>query len=144
MTRSIVQETANREQVTAEIRARLGAWNASQASIADEENIVLKVEDEAGDLVAGAVGSLWGAVLELEFLWVADSERGAGLGSQLLGEMEETARARGCRTVITHTYSFQAPEFYRKRGYEIMNQVRGFPDGVTRDYFRKELVETQD
>jgi predicted N-acetyltransferase YhbS len=75
----------------------------------------------------------------LEYLWVDINEQGKGLGSQLLRELERIATDKGCHNIFTNTYSFQAPEFYSKFGYESMGVVSGFPDRVTKHFFKKKL-----
>jgi hypothetical protein len=54
-------------------------------------------------------------------------------------ETRPAFRGRGCHNIFTNTYSFQAPEFYSKFGYESMGVVSGFPDRVTKHFFKKKL-----
>lgn len=123
----------------AELRGRLAAWNASASGIAGERWLAALVRDQTGDLMGGAVGRAWGEVLELRFLWVHETRRGSGVGSQLLLRMESEAAALGCMTVITDTFSFQAPEFYRRRGYEVFGKIEGYPESTAKYFLRKTI-----
>ncbi len=54
-------------------------------------------------------------------------------------EAEDEARRRGCREAVVTTINFQAPEFYRRHGYQIFGQVDCAP-GIARIFLSKELV----
>lgn len=100
---------------------------------------MLTIKRDDDTLIAGIVAWLWGAGLELEYLWVDKNERGKGFGSKLLIELERIAIDKGCHNIFTNTYSFQAPAFYSKFGYETMGVVSGFPDRVKKHFFKKKL-----
>lgn len=88
--------------------------------------------DERGELAAGLTGRTWATWLHVDQLWVDARHRGAGLGSLLLEKAERVAAAeRDCARSRLETWGFQAPEFYRKRGYEVIGQVADYPPGVT-------------
>ena len=57
-----------------------------------------------------------------------------------LGLAEEQAQARGCKGVFLYTYSFQAPGFYQKHGYQLMGVLEDCPPGHQRYYLKKLLV----
>jgi hypothetical protein len=54
-----------------------------------------------------------------------------------LQEFEEHARCRGCNVFYLTTLSFQAPDFYRKRGYASLAEISGYPDGITKYLLHK-------
>lgn len=88
--------------------------------------------DDRGALAGGLAGRTWAYWLHVDLLWVGEEHRGSGLGSQLLAEAERVAVAdRGCTRSRLETWGFQAPGFYRKRGYEVSGQVDDYPPGVT-------------
>ncbi|WP_405871998.1 MULTISPECIES: GNAT family N-acetyltransferase [unclassified Streptomyces] len=90
------------------------------------------VLDNQDDLAAGLVGHTWTTWLHVTYLWVDERWRGAGLGSRLLSEAEGIARReRGCRSSRLETWDFQAPEFYKKQGYEVVSVIPDYPPGVT-------------
>ena len=60
---------------------------------------------------------------------IAPGFRGRGLGSELLSAAEVHAREKGCRVVILSSHSFQAPDFYVRRGYQQVAQISDYPVG---------------
>ncbi len=89
---------------------------------ADEEQFVLKVEDENGEIIGGCIAEAyeyhWSRVL-LEELWVDERYRHQGIGSMIIREVERIAREKGCRVVTLGTASYMARPFYEKHGYTV-------------------------
>jgi len=52
---------------------------------------------------------------------------------------EVEARKRGARYAYLDTFDFQAPEFYKKYGYEVFGVLEDFPSGHTRYFMKKQL-----
>ena len=65
-----------------------------------------------------------------------------GIDSTLLTQAEQAAMQRGCRYAYLDTFSFQAPQFYQKRGYVIFGELPNFPQGCSRFFLKKDLSET--
>jgi len=101
--------------------------------------IVRVARDESGTIVGGAYGCTYFSSLCLEVLWVNESYRGQNIASRLLLEVENEAKEAGCVIAHTTTYSFQAPQFYIKNGYEICGEINGFPDDVKLYTLKKQL-----
>jgi GNAT superfamily N-acetyltransferase len=104
----------------------------------------LAARDAAGALAGGLVGdTTWGATgdgwLHVELLWVAETQRGLGLGGRLLAAAEAEAARRGCRHAYLDTFAFQARPFYERRGYAVFAEQEGFPPGSRRYWMRKAL-----
>ncbi|MFE6360946.1 GNAT family N-acetyltransferase [Streptomyces sp. NPDC057806] len=88
--------------------------------------------DGEGGLAGGLVGHTWATWLHVAYLWVDARHRGVGLGSRLLAEAERLAREeRGCAAVRLETWDFQAPEFYRRLGYDVVCVIPDYPPGIT-------------
>jgi GNAT superfamily N-acetyltransferase len=96
--------------------------------------------DEEDALAGGLAGHTWTAWLHVTYLWVDGRHRGTGLGSRLLSEAERVAREeRDCLRSRLETWDFQAPDFYRKRGYEVVCVIPDYPPGVTEYTMTKRL-----
>ncbi|MET9363653.1 GNAT family N-acetyltransferase [Streptomyces sp. NPDC006632] len=94
----------------------------------------------AGLVAGGLVGRTWAGWLHVDLLWVDAGLRAAGLGSQLLSRAEELAHSeRGCVFSRVETWDFQAPGFYRGRGYEVVAAIPDYPPGVTEFTLTKPL-----
>ncbi|MFF4547519.1 GNAT family N-acetyltransferase [Streptomyces sp. NPDC001435] len=96
--------------------------------------------DGTGEQAGGLVGHTWTTWLHVTYLWVDERHRGSGLGSRLLAEAERIARQdRGCRSARLETWDFQAPDFYRKQGYEVVCVIPDYPPGITEYTLTKQL-----
>ncbi len=105
----------------------------------DYRPLAIFLRDEAGATRGGALGYSWGGWLHLEYLWVAEPLRGQGYGTSLLRAAETEARERGCRGVFLDSFEFQAPEFYKRYGYQVYAELPDLPPGHTLYYLRKDL-----
>ena len=93
---------------------------------ADEEEFVLKIENEDGEIIGGCIAEAyeyhWSRMF-LNTLWVEERWRHHGLGSVLLREVERIAREKGCRVVTLGTASYMARPFYEKHGYTVFTTL---------------------
>jgi GNAT superfamily N-acetyltransferase len=115
-------------------------FNAAATGFRDGRLLAVLLRDGEGTIYAGLSGHTWGGCCEVKLLWVEASRRRAGLGSRLLEAAEAEARARGCRHVVLSTHSFQAPAFYRARGYVVAGRFADFPSGHSQLFLAKALV----
>ena len=95
--------------------------------------------DAEGNVIAGIVaGTYWGWMY-VDILWVHEEYRKKGIGSKLLSAAEKEAVLRGCHHVHLDTMSWQAPEFYKKHGYEIIGVLPDVPKGYLKYLLMKAL-----
>ena len=92
-----------------------------------------------GEILGGLLGYLWGGWLHVNILWVSEALRGQGQGTRLMDAAEAMAVEHGATSATLETFSFQAPGFYRKRGYSVCGQIDGYPPGHTKFILRKAL-----
>ena len=123
----------------AAIGAGLTAFNEADAGPADRQALAVLVRDAADELVAGISGfSAWGW-LYVQWLWVAEAQRGAGLAGRMLEAAEAEARRRGCHGAHIDTFNPVALKVYRRAGYLPFGELDDFPAGRTRTFLRKRL-----
>ncbi|WP_144699796.1 GNAT family N-acetyltransferase [Fictibacillus phosphorivorans] len=103
--------------------------------------LTVQILDKHGELAAGMSGWTWGVAAGIAMTWVREDVRKDGLGSQLLQDFEVEALTRGCTHVFTTSFTFQAPGFYERHGYQELFRWEGLPTPDAADiHFRKELV----
>jgi ribosomal protein S18 acetylase RimI-like enzyme len=119
------------------VDAGLESHNLSAAPLSDVRSLAAFASTPTGVVVGGAVGRTWGACCEIQQLWVAPAHRRSGTATRLLLEFEQRAAARGCRVFYLTTLSFQAPDFYRRRGYEVLASISGYPDNIIKYLMHK-------
>jgi len=118
----------------------LRAYNMAQAGDPKPEAIALLVRGEDSDeVIGGLYGEIFYRWLFIELLAIPDQSRGQGVGSQLMSMAEEVAREKGCTGIWLDTFSFQAPDFYRKHGYSQFGELDVYPSEHKRLFFQKRL-----
>jgi len=76
-------------------------------------------EDDDGNIIGAITGhSLYNEVYISELV-VDPGYRGTGLGSKLIGAVEEAFTGKGFDKLTVTTYEFQAPLFYQKLGFRV-------------------------
>jgi GNAT superfamily N-acetyltransferase len=96
-------------------------------------------EDTLGRKRAGLTGETFGNWLCIKYLWVSEELRGQGIGSKLLTSAENEAIKKGAKYSFVDTFSFQAPEFYKKHGYKEVFNLFEYPYTGSRYYLIKYL-----
>jgi GNAT superfamily N-acetyltransferase len=114
-------------------------FNEQHAGSSGHRHLCLFLHAPDDTVVGGLVGSTFYKWLCIELLWVKEELRGQGHGQRLLAQAEQEARRRGAKGAFLDTFSFQAPDFYKKNGYEVFGVLQDFPEGHQRYYLRKRL-----
>jgi ribosomal protein S18 acetylase RimI-like enzyme len=123
------------------VRNKLIEFNSKQVPNGVYEEMNLCVKDQEDRIIAGLNSVICWNWMEIDILWVDDEHRGSGHGKRLLEEAEEIARSKQCTFIKLNTFSFQAPEFYKKYGYKEMAVIENAPLGSKHYYFIKELTD---
>jgi GNAT superfamily N-acetyltransferase len=128
------------EAAVAELRERLIAFNIAVTGYDDGRSLSCFLRDDDGEMYAGLDGFTWGGYAMIEWLWVAEPQRGRGLGRRMVLAAEREAAARGCAVVRVNTHTFQAPEFYLSLGYSEIGRAVDAPVGHGEVFFSKRLL----
>lgn len=107
----------------------LSSFNAAATGIDDGRELFAELCDHDGQLYAGVHGWSWAGTCWIASLWVRDDRRGRGVGTALMRAVEAEARSRGCTQIALMTRSFQAPDFYRRHGFEQVGELEDYPRG---------------
>ena len=79
-------------------------------------------------------GSYLAAAVTTGVMIVGKEYRRDGVGSKLVAAVEDAYRGKGYEKIALTTFGFQAPEFYKKLGYEL-EFVREDKDPKLSKYF---------
>lgn len=123
------------------VETQLRAYNLSAAPLPTPPsiNVNFAAKTKDGLQVGGLIGKIYRGCLFVDMLWVHEDHRGQGLGEWLLDKAEKTACDHRCRFIHLDTFSFQAPEFYKKNGFVVFGVLEGYTDDIKRYYLKKEL-----
>ncbi|MBX2849355.1 MAG: GNAT family N-acetyltransferase [Acidiferrobacterales bacterium] len=119
----------------------LDNFNAQSSSIAEVKALQVIAKANEFEVVGGAIGRTWGECCELLKIWVTPESRSKGIGNLIMDAFESEAKKRGCKLVYLDTFSFQAPRFYKLRGYREMLRTSGFTNNAEKLHFQKSLGE---
>ncbi|WP_422657619.1 GNAT family N-acetyltransferase [Paenibacillus sp. EC2-1] len=122
------------------VRNKLIAYNSVHGPRGIYEEVNLCLKNDNGDIIAGLNSAVCWNWMEIEFLWVEEENRKNGIGKKLLAEAEKIARSKNCTFIKLNTFSFQAPEFYKKYGYKEIAIIENAPLGCNHYYFKKDLI----
>ena len=114
-------------------------FNTQKAGEDNGQSLCFVLQGPDEEVVGGVIGATYWDWLHIDLMWIKEELRGRGYGKKLLKRAEEEAQERGAKNVYLDTFSFQAPEFYKKYGYRVFGELEGFPDGHVRYFLSKEL-----
>jgi ribosomal protein S18 acetylase RimI-like enzyme len=117
----------------------VGTYNEQKAGDQKFQRLCFVLHGPDDEIVGGVLGEIYYDWFHLDLLWVKEELRGRGHGQRLLIRAEEEARQRGARNVFLDTFSFQAPGFYKKHGYQTFGELPDFPPGHQRHFLAKQL-----
>lgn len=90
-------------------------------------------------IVGGLIGRTSLGVFFIDLIFLPESLRGSGVGSEIMELAEAEARRRGCSTAVLFTITFQAPGFYERLGYQVLGRIECKPPGYARLCMTKAL-----
>jgi ribosomal protein S18 acetylase RimI-like enzyme len=134
-----IVDVARPEDVAA-LEHEVNEYNFAVTGYRDGRSLSCFLRDGDGNLVAGIDGFTWGGYAHIEFLWVHADHRGRGLGQGLVAAAEVEATARGCRSIVVSSHEFQAPDLYRRLGYQDIGASVDTPIGARHFFFQKMLT----
>ncbi len=114
----------------------LTGFNEHDVGPANRRALAVILRD--GETVHGGLSgyTAWGW-LYVQWLWLAEGQRGQGYAAQMLALAETEARIRGCHGAYIDTFNPTALRVYRQAGYEVFGELPDFPEGRTRSFLAK-------
>lgn len=103
------------------------------------EEFAFYIRDENQTIVGGANGAMYYGCLYIDQLWVSEKLRGQNYGTQLMKSAEKLGREKGCISSTVNTMDWEALDFYKKLGYHVEFERRGFVNNSILYFLRKEF-----
>jgi ribosomal protein S18 acetylase RimI-like enzyme len=135
----IVQNDNPDEAMVAPVGKGIRRYNVQQAGDNNYQRLCFFLLGPDNRVTGGLVGAMYWNWFYLHLLWVDETLRRQGYGRRLVRQAEEEARNRGAEYVYLDTFSFQAPGFYEKLGYQVFGELPDFPPGQRRYFYFKAL-----
>jgi GNAT superfamily N-acetyltransferase len=104
------------------------------------KSIRVFLRDEEGRVVGGTTANVFGGWVYISLLWVEESLRNQGYGTELMKRLEREAMGLGCRYAHLDTYSFEARPFYERLGYKVFGVLEDYPAGHRKYFLKKRLA----
>ena len=127
------------DSLTSFLTDNMSNLNYARTGISEGQRVGYFLRNARGEWLGALRGYVWGGWLHVDFVWVAEVLRGQGLGSRLMDAAEAFAAEHGAFAVTLETHSFQAPDFYTKRGYTVFGRLDDYPPGHAKLFLRKRL-----
>lgn len=115
------------------------AYNLAVSGEENYKKLALFLRNDGGEVEGGLWAKRYYDWVFVDLLFVPEALRGGKLGSKLLLQAEEWAKAEGCVGIWLDTFAFQAPDFYLKLGYEVFGTLENYPKPHRRYFLRKLL-----
>lgn len=102
-------------------------------------SIHLTLKSKTGETIGGLRGRTYYQSLTIDHIWIDVRFRKMGYGKDLLLKVEGLVKDEGCVSANTSSYSFQAPQFYKKLGYKTVGVFEEYPKGIKKFFLEKKL-----
>lgn len=118
----------------------LNNFNDLMTGVSDRQPLsVLIKSNKNGEVLGGMQGRSSLGLLFIDLFYLPPELRRMGLGTEILLRFEAEGRKRGCTAAFLYTISFQAPDFYKKHGWEEFGRIDCKPEGTSRIFMKKSL-----
>ena len=95
----------------------------------------LVLSDCDGDVIGVLNAFTAFAEIYIDDMWVDSRHRGKGFGKELISKLEELYKGKGFNNINLCTSTFNAPEFYKKCGFELEFTRRNTKNPQLTKYF---------
>ena len=124
--------------------------NREFSSYGEENKVALNydsfcfvAEDDDGSIMGVITGRATYNELHIVDLIVGKDHRRSGTGTKLVKAVEEAYRGKGYDKITLTTYGFQAPDFYKKLGYEIEFVRKDADPRLSKYFFAKNITDAE-
>lgn len=102
------------------------------------------IRNKNGQIKGGCSGYIYYGCLYVDLLWVDELLRGKQFGTRLIKDAEKLAQDNNCNFIAVNTMDFEALEFYKKLGFTVEFERKGFDKNSCMYFLRKDLKNSYD
>lgn len=117
-------------------------WSQPRGSERDEQEDqathCMILNDQQQVIAVGRLHTLDADTGQIRYMAVVPDYQGQGLGKRILASLEDAARQQGLQTLMLHARE-PVVEFYRKQGYELLDQSHTLFGEIIHYEMRKNL-----
>lgn len=110
-------------------------WAAYEDPKNEPQPLNIFVYDNEDLPIAGLFGETALAWLKINIMATHSACRGKGIGKELVFRAEQEALKRNCKYAYVDTMAYQAPDFYRKLGYQDAGCLKDWDSHGHNKYF---------
>lgn len=136
---TIVQAEKPEDAMWEVIGGGIHNYNIQQAGDAQGKQVCFILYTPDQQIAGGLIGETHWGWFYINLMFIKEELRGRGYGHRILTLAEDEAHRYGAKHAYLDTFSYQAPGFYKKHGYEVFGELKDFPLGHQRYYLKKEL-----
>jgi len=97
------------------------------------------IRDENNEIRGGCSGYMFYGCVYVDLIWVDTTLRGQGYGFQLMKKAEQLAADNNYNFIAVNTMDFEALNFYKKLGFNVEFERRGFEKNSIMYFLRKDI-----
>ncbi len=101
------------------------------------ETFAFFLRDSDAEIVGGCSGCSMYGCLYIDSLWVNAALQGKGYGTQLMQRVETLAKENHCHFIAVNTFDWEALGFYKKLGFYVEFERKGFDKDSIFYFLRK-------
>lgn len=94
---------------------------------------------DGSQIIGGALIWEHSDALYIDVLWCDEQYRKKGIGTKIIGMIDEVAINKGLSKLYVDTYAFQAQAFYQKHGFYCIGTIPEYLLGHDRMFMRKNV-----
>ena len=107
------------------------------------EAFAISIRNENDEIKGGCNGAVYYGCLYVDQLWIKKEFRHQGLGKQLMNAAEILGKGKGCLFSTVNTMDWEALDFYKKLGYFVEFERKGYHKNSVFYFLRKDFTEIE-
>lgn len=136
---NIIYEADAKSEDSLILRMGLRAYAKEKRGHKDMESFAFFLRDENDQTQGGCDGIMYYGCLFVSQLWINASLRHQGYGTKLMQKAEQLAKEKGCLFATVNTMDWEALDFYRKLGYKVEFERKGYLKNSIFYFLRKDF-----